>query len=166
MGFASPSLDKRNIGFIQNGRLTPTLSISTSLLHFVSMRSSPHTQLKSRCLMRDRSDSSSTNCHTRKPLPVRLSRFDSLNPLVDDSTVATVLRMLSKFVGEDKFLKGVSLYLKKHMYSNTVSRDLWEGIGEATGILSNNLLGVLMTKRGFYRTRHSKDDGELGLEGR
>jgi aminopeptidase 2 len=44
-----------------------------------------------------------------------------------------VLRMLSKFVGEDKFLKGVSLYLKKHLYSNTVSRNLWEGIGEATG---------------------------------
>jgi len=44
-----------------------------------------------------------------------------------------VLRMLTKFVGEDKFLKGVSLYLKKHLYSNTVSRNLWEGIGEATG---------------------------------
>jgi len=44
-----------------------------------------------------------------------------------------VLRMLSKFVGEDKFLKGVSIYLKKHLYSNTVSRHLWEGIGEATG---------------------------------
>ena len=41
--------------------------------------------------------------------------------------------MLSKFTGEDKFLKGVSLYLKKHLYSNTVSRNLWEGIGEATG---------------------------------
>ena len=41
--------------------------------------------------------------------------------------------MLSKYVGEEKFLKGVSLYLKKHLYSNTVSRDLWEGIGETTG---------------------------------
>jgi aminopeptidase 2 len=42
--------------------------------------------------------------------------------------------MLSKYVGEDKFLKGVSLYLKKNLYSNTVSRDLWDGIGEATGM--------------------------------
>jgi aminopeptidase 2 len=49
-------------------------------------------------------------------------------------TAVLVLRMLSKFVGEDKFLKGVSLYLKKHLYSNTVSRHLWEGIGEATGM--------------------------------
>lgn len=48
--------------------------------------------------------------------------------------MTTVLRMLSKFVGEDKFLQGVSLYLKRHLYSNTVSRHLWEGIGEATGM--------------------------------
>jgi aminopeptidase 2 len=48
--------------------------------------------------------------------------------------MAIVLRMLSKFVGEDKFLRGVSLYLKKHLYMNTVSRDLWEGIGETTGM--------------------------------
>ena len=46
-----------------------------------------------------------------------------------------MLRMLLKFVGEEKFLKGISLYLKKHLYSNTVSRDLWEGIGKATGTL-------------------------------
>jgi len=44
--------------------------------------------------------------------------------------------MLGKYVCEDKFIKGVSLYLKKHLYSNTVSRDLWEGIGEATGMRS------------------------------
>jgi len=44
-----------------------------------------------------------------------------------------VLRMLSHYVGEEKFLKGVSIYLKKHLYANTVSKDLWEGISEATG---------------------------------
>ena len=47
-----------------------------------------------------------------------------------------MLRMLARYVGEDKFLKGVSLYLKKHLYSNTVSRDLWEGIEEVTGMRS------------------------------
>ena len=46
-----------------------------------------------------------------------------------------MLCMLSKFVGEEKFLKGVSLYLKKHLYLNTVSCNLWEGISEATGML-------------------------------
>jgi len=60
-----------------------------------------------------------------------------------------VLRMLSKFVGEDKFLKGVSLYLKKHLYSNTVSRNLWEGIGEATGFDVPKIMDNWVSKMGF-----------------
>lgn len=42
--------------------------------------------------------------------------------------------MLASYVGEDRFLKGVSIYLKKHMYKNSVTRDLWEGIQAATGM--------------------------------
>jgi aminopeptidase 2 len=42
--------------------------------------------------------------------------------------------MLSSFVGQERFLKGVSIYLKKHLYGNTVTKDLWEGISEATGV--------------------------------
>ncbi|OJT04088.1 Aminopeptidase 2, mitochondrial [Trametes pubescens] len=45
-----------------------------------------------------------------------------------------MLRMLASYVGEDRFLKGVSIYLKKHMYKNSVTRDLWEGIQAATGL--------------------------------
>lgn len=55
--------------------------------------------------------------------------FDSLSY----SKAASVLRMLSNYVGEDKFLKGVSLYLKKKLYGNSVTSDLWEGISAATG---------------------------------
>jgi aminopeptidase N len=46
-----------------------------------------------------------------------------------------VLRMLLNHVGEERFLKGVSLYLKKKLYGNSVTNDLWEGIGTATGAL-------------------------------
>ena len=41
--------------------------------------------------------------------------------------------MLAAHVGEDKFLKGVSIYLKKKLYANSVTNDLWEGISTATG---------------------------------
>ncbi|KAF8261355.1 leucyl aminopeptidase [Lactarius quietus] len=71
--------------------------------------------------------------------------FDSLSY----SKAASVLRMLSKFAGEEKFLKGVSLYLKKHLYSNTVSRDLWEGIGEATGLDIPKIMDNWVSKIGF-----------------
>ena len=50
--------------------------------------------------------------------------------------------MLSRYVTEEKFLKGVSIYLKKHLYSNTVTRDLWEGIEAATGMSGRVLVYV------------------------
>lgn len=55
--------------------------------------------------------------------------FDSLSY----SKAGSVLRMLSNYVGEETFLKGVSIYLKKHLYKNTVSQNLWDGISEAAG---------------------------------
>jgi len=42
--------------------------------------------------------------------------------------------MLANYVGEDVFLKGVSIYLKKHLYGNSVTNDLWSGVAEASGI--------------------------------
>lgn len=45
-----------------------------------------------------------------------------------------VLRMLSEYVGEEKFLKGVSIYLKQRLYGSSVTKDLWDGISEATGM--------------------------------
>ena len=44
-----------------------------------------------------------------------------------------VLRMLSNYVGEDQFLKGVSLYLKKKSFGTSVTKDLWEAIAIAAG---------------------------------
>jgi aminopeptidase 2 len=41
--------------------------------------------------------------------------------------------MLSDYVGEEKFLEGVSLYLKNKLYGNSVTNDLWDGISKATG---------------------------------
>lgn len=41
--------------------------------------------------------------------------------------------MASRYVTEEKFLKGVSIYLKKHLYANSVTKDLWDGIAEASG---------------------------------
>ena len=42
--------------------------------------------------------------------------------------------MLSEYVGEEKFLKGVSIYLKAHLFANSDPVDLWNGIAEATGL--------------------------------
>jgi aminopeptidase 2 len=52
----------------------------------------------------------------------------------DSHSPNPVLRMLSNYVGEERFLEGVSIYLKKKLYGNSVTNDLWEGIQAATGL--------------------------------
>ena len=54
--------------------------------------------------------------------------------------------MLSNYVGEDVFLKGVSIYLKKHLYGNSVTNDLWSGISEASGIDVPKVMNNWVTK--------------------
>ena len=68
-------------------------------------------------------------CHTLKPDLVRYSGLLLKNPI----NVGTVLRMLAAYVGEETFLRGVTIYLKKHLYANSVSKDLWAGIAESSG---------------------------------
>lgn len=70
-------------------------------------------------------------CRTQRLRPVYVGvMWTVIERLICD----IVLRMLSVYVGEEKFLKGVSIYLKKHLYANSVAEDLWAGIQEATSM--------------------------------
>ncbi|MGI8792487.1 MAG: M1 family metallopeptidase [Acidimicrobiales bacterium] len=46
---------------------------------------------------------------------------------------ASVVRMLERYLGEDRFRDGIRLYMSKHAYGNTETTDLWDAIEEATG---------------------------------
>ena len=54
--------------------------------------------------------------------------------------------MLSNYVGEEVFLKGVSTYLKKHLYGNSVTNDLWSGVAEVSGIDVPKVMNNWVTK--------------------
>lgn len=57
--------------------------------------------------------------------------------------------MLASYVGEEIFLKGVAIYLSKHIYANSVTKDLWKGIGEASGRDIPKMLDNWIMKIGF-----------------
>lgn len=57
--------------------------------------------------------------------------------------------MLSNYVGEEKFLEGVSLYLKNNLFANTITNDLWKGISTATGLDITQLMENWINKIGF-----------------
>lgn len=67
----------------------------------------------------------------------------------DLSDFSQVLRMLSNYVGEERFLKGVSLYLKEKLYANSVTHDLWAGISKSTGLDITELMENWITKIGY-----------------
>ncbi|KAF8603360.1 hypothetical protein BDV93DRAFT_523426 [Ceratobasidium sp. AG-I] len=71
------------------------------------------------------------------PIEVDCPDANQVNQIFDAlsySKAASMLRMLARYVGEDVFLKGSSIYLKKRLYGNADPKDLWDGISEAAGV--------------------------------
>lgn len=62
---------------------------------------------------------------------------------------ASVLRMVEAYLGEEKFRRGVSRYLKRFMYSNATGQDLWVSIEEASGKPVSRIMAEWVTRAGF-----------------
>ncbi|PSK39950.1 aminopeptidase 2 [Candidozyma pseudohaemuli] len=70
------------------------------------------------------------------PIEVPVKRADEINQIFDAisySKGSSLLKMISRWLGEETFVKGVSNYLKKHKWGNTKTTDLWEALSEASG---------------------------------
>ncbi|MCJ1435974.1 Aminopeptidase 2 mitochondrial [Xylographa pallens] len=70
------------------------------------------------------------------PIEVPVSRADEINEIFDAisySKGSSVIRMISKYLGEDVFMEGIRRYLKKHAYGNTQTSDLWAALSDASG---------------------------------
>lgn len=70
------------------------------------------------------------------PIEVPVKRADEINQIFDAisySKGSCVLRMISKYLGEDTFMEGIRRYLKKHAYGNTQTGDLWAALSDASG---------------------------------
>lgn len=70
------------------------------------------------------------------PIEVPVQRVAEINQIFDSISYAkgsSILRMVSKYLGEDVFMEGVRKYLKKHAYGNTQTTDLWAALAEASG---------------------------------
>jgi aminopeptidase 2 len=70
------------------------------------------------------------------PIEVPVKRADEITQIFDAisySKGSCVIRMVSKYLGEDVFMKGIQAYLKKHAFGNTTTADLWAALSEASG---------------------------------
>ena len=69
--------------------------------------------------------------HSTRPIEYEVRSPDDSEGMFDVLTYqkgGAVLRMLEQFLGEERFRRGVNLYLTTHSYKNTETSDLWDAI--------------------------------------
>ncbi|KAF4968813.1 hypothetical protein FSARC_3841 [Fusarium sarcochroum] len=86
------------------------------------------------------------------PIEVPVKRADEVNQIFDAISYekgSCVLRMISKYLGEDVFLKGIRIYLNRHAYGNTETTDLWAALSEASGKDVERVADIWTKKVGY-----------------
>lgn len=78
----------------------------------------------------------------------------------------TLIRMLSLYIGEDKFKEGLRYYLKKHSYSNTRTINLWEAFEKVSKKPVKAIMSSWTKQAGFplVTLSHHKSDLWLSQE--
>ncbi|EGV61410.1 hypothetical protein CANTEDRAFT_109764 [Yamadazyma tenuis ATCC 10573] len=86
------------------------------------------------------------------PIEVPLKRANDVNQIFDSISYAkgsSLLKMISNWLGEETFVKGVSNYLKKHKWGNTKTRDLWESLSDVSGKDVNTIMDIWTKNVGY-----------------
>ncbi|SMN18466.1 similar to Saccharomyces cerevisiae YHR047C AAP1 Arginine/alanine aminopeptidase, overproduction stimulates glycogen accumulation [Maudiozyma saulgeensis] len=86
------------------------------------------------------------------PIEVPVKNADEINQIFDAisySKGSSLLRMVSKWLGEETFIKGVSNYLNKFKYGNAKTEDLWDHLAQASGKDVKNVMKIWTQKVGF-----------------
>lgn len=101
---------------------------------------------------------------TSHPIEVEISVARSVQEIFDVISYqkgASVINMISKYLGEDAFQKGLQTYLKKFSYSNAVTSDLWDHLSLASGKDVSNAMDNWIKEMG-YPVITIEETSELG----
>ncbi|KAI9716983.1 MAG: hypothetical protein M1828_007497 [Chrysothrix sp. TS-e1954] len=85
--------------------------------------------------------------------------FDHISYLKGSS----IIRMLSAHVTQEKFLLGVSNYLKAHAYGNATTNDLWKALSEASGKDVKTFIDPWIRKIGFPVLTVAEEPGQISV---
>ncbi|POM66252.1 Puromycin-sensitive aminopeptidase, partial [Phytophthora palmivora] len=103
---------------------------------------------------------------TSHPIEVKVNHPDEVDQIFDVISYAkgaSVIRMLSEYLGRDIFYRGIHDYLVKFSYRNAQTQDLWEALEQASGQHITSLANGWTSQTGFPMVSLS-DDGTLVQE--
>ena len=86
------------------------------------------------------------------PVEVKVTHSDEINEIFDAISYAkgaSLVRMISTYIGIDKFMLGMQIYLQRHAYGNAETHMLWEALQEASGVPVLELMTPWTTQTGF-----------------
>ncbi|CAD1809844.1 Aminopeptidase 2 [Candida parapsilosis] len=98
------------------------------------------------------------------PIEVPVKRADEINQIFDAisySKGSSLLKMISRWLGEDTFIKGVSNYLKKHKWGNTETLDLWKALSDASGKDVVKVMDIWTKNIGFPIVKVEEDGNSI-----
>lgn len=79
---------------------------------------------------------------------------------------ASVLRMLERYLGPERFREGIRRYLREHAYGNTETSDLWDALEAASGEPVRAVMDSWIWQGGYPLLSVSAGDGEVALDQR
>lgn len=97
-------------------------------------------------------ENSLDSLRTSHPIEVNVTKASEINQIfnvISYSKGASVIRMISSFLGEDVFMKGIRIYMHRHKWGNTVSTDLWAALGEASGQDVAKIMNIWTQRVGY-----------------
>lgn len=83
-------------------------------------------------------------------VPVKnTSEIDEIFDAISYNKGASIIRMLHNFIGDKDFRKGMNLYLTRHKYGNTQTKDLWKALSECSSKPVTDMMSNWIEKVGF-----------------
>ncbi|CAM6002994.1 unnamed protein product, partial [Sphagnum balticum] len=101
------------------------------------------------------------------PIEVNVTRLAEINQIFDEISYckgASVIRMVNNFVGKDTFARGLQIYLKRFLYKNASTSDLWTEIGNAAGLDVKELMQCWTKMKGYPLIEMKNSQGHTILE--
>ncbi|OJJ42425.1 hypothetical protein ASPZODRAFT_77027 [Penicilliopsis zonata CBS 506.65] len=88
------------------------------------------------------------------PLQVAIHREEEIGQIFDAISYtkgACILRMIAGFLGQDEFLRGVQLYIRRHAFGTATTDDLWDALTQSSGGKQDvrQLMSVWTSRVGF-----------------
>ncbi|DAZ98419.1 TPA: hypothetical protein N0F65_000133 [Lagenidium giganteum] len=105
--------------------------------------------------------------HSSHPIEVEVnhpSEADEIFDAISYAKGASLVRMLSEYLGRDVFFQGIHEYFVKHSYQNTVTEDLWAALEHASGQDIRDMANTWTLQTGYQLVElQQRDDNTYAI---